>query len=57
MATDTNEINKQRLDDRLGKPYEERQAEATELIADTLESIKAEMAEMNQKLEIIANKE
>jgi len=58
MVTDTIEINRQRLDERIGKSIEERQVDATELIADTLESIRSEISVINQMLAmLVAEKE
>jgi len=58
MVTDTIEINRQRLDVRIGKSIEERQVDATELIADTLESMRSEIAVINQMLAmLVADKE
>ena len=56
MATDTEEITRQRLAYRAGRSNEERLTEATELIADVLESLKAEIAEMKTMLGQVANK-
>jgi len=57
MVADTyDEITKKRLADRVGRSFEEREVEATELIADTLEGIRFVLLEMNQKLGTIADK-